>query len=694
MGLLREDPDPRTWPERAAERRRALHPAGGAPRLHCSSPLWHGVETIARTLVVNGWATAESGTAEVTVTVDGGDPYPVKAGMRRAGAAGLDPREERSGWGVVLDAEEWGAGPHVLTVTARDERGRATALQRFVQCDRDGLYASWRARRDPARWRALATETVLEKALPSIAVLLDRGDELAARTAEDRVADNDALAAHGLLDVDLHAVSGTREALERVVAGEADYGVLVRAGDVLEPDAPLAIAVTAAITEHPDLLYADDDLTDGLGHRRAPRFKPQWSPELLLSTDYVGPFVALGRDAARAALDAEGVPPSCVYDVLLRLLDADLHVERIPDVLVSLADSAPPDDEREAELVRAAVRRRGSSGAVRPLGPGRRRVIWDPPAQPKVSAVVTTGVREDLLVKLLASVREHTSYDLLEIVVVNSGEGELELARRWLDGLEHRIVRASGPFNYSAANNLGARTATGEYLLFLNDDVEVLTPLWIERLLGQAQQPGVGKVGVKLVYPGGHVEHAGVLLGSLAETPRTQLHLQAPGTGGSEHLLELTRNSAAVGTACAMLPAQLFWDLGGFDEDLVTELNDVDLSLRVWNSGRRVVWTPEVVLTHHRRASRGSDRWPGDVERFRKRWGPLLRSGDPFFNPNLKLRPEHEIADAPPDVEQLWRSLDRSPGTPPWRPAMLTTPRPASPASARAWAPAPDAATS
>jgi GT2 family glycosyltransferase len=392
--------------------------------------------------------------------------------------------------------------------------------------------------------------------------------------------------------------------------------------------------------------------------------------------------VALGRDAARAALDAEGAPPSCVYDVLLRLLDADLHVERVPDVLVGLAGSAPPDDERDAELVLAAVRRRGSSGDVRSLGPGRRRVTWEPTARPKVSAVVTTGVREDLLVKLLASVREHTSYDHLEIVLVNSGEGELELARRSLDGLEHRIVRAPGPFNYSAANNIGARAATGEYLLFLNDDVEVLTPRWIERLVGQAQQPGVGKVGVKLVYPGGHVEHAGVLLGSLTEVPRTQLHLQAPGAAGSEHLLELTRNSAAVGTACAMLPAPLFWDLGGFDEDLVMVLNDVDLSLRVWNAGSRVVWTPEVVLTHHRRASRGSDAWPGDVERFKQRWESLLRGGDPLFNPNLKVVPEHEIADAPPDVEQLRRSLERSPGVPPWRPTMLKTP--ASPAPALA----------
>ncbi|MEJ7656431.1 MAG: glycosyltransferase [Thermoleophilaceae bacterium] len=678
MDFFREDPDPRTFPERAAELRRAQHPAGGAPRLHCSSPWAIGVETFARTLVVRGWATAESGTAEVTVTVDGGDPCPVKAGIRRAGAAGLGPREEFSGWAVVIDAEEWAPGPHVLTVTARDERSRATTLQRFVQHDREGLYASWRARRDPARWRGLATDPMLDKALPRIAVLLDRGDEGTARTAVDRGDAQDMPAAHDLLDIDLHAVSGTAQALKRLLAGEADYGVLVRAGDVLEPDALLAIAVTAAITGYPDLVYADHDLTDGLGRRRSPRFKPQWSPELLLSTDYVGPFVALGRDAARAALDAEGVPPSCVYDVLLRLLDADVHVERVPDVLVGLADSAPPNDEHDAELVRAAVRRRGSSGEVRPLGPGRRRVTWEPTARPKVSAVVTSGVREDLLAKLLASVRQHTSYEQLEIVVVNSGEGELEAARRSLDGLEHRIVRAPRPFNYSAANNIGARAATGEYLLFLNDDVEVLTARWIENLVGQAQQPGVGKVGVKLAYPGGHVEHAGVLLGSLTQVPVTQLHLHPPGTAGSEHLLELTRNSAAVGTACAMLPAPLFWDLGGFDEDLVMALNDVDLSLRVWSAGRRVVWTPEVVLTHHRGASRGSERWLADVERFRQRWEPLLRSGDPFFNPNLKIVPEHEIADAPPDVEQLRRSLERSPGMPPWRPTPTSaTPVPA-----------------
>ena len=114
-------------------------------------------------------------------------------------------------------------------------------------------------------------------------------------------------------------------------------------------------------------------------------------------------------------------------------------------------------------------------------------------------------------------------------------------------------------------------------------------------------------------------------------------------------------------------------------------LNDVvDLSLRVWNAGRRVVWSPEVVLTHHRGASRGSGRWLADVERFRQRWEPLLRSGDPFFNPNLKVVPEHEIADAPPDVDQLRRLLDRSPGRPPWRPTPTSMPvkRPPVPALA------------
>ncbi|HEV2773115.1 MAG TPA: glycosyltransferase [Thermoleophilaceae bacterium] len=673
MDFVREDPDPRTWSERAVETSRARHPADGAPRLLCSWPRWYGIESFARTLVVKGGTSAESGAAEVTVTVDGGRPYPVRPGAQLTNPARLAPEEEWRGWEVIIDAEEWEPGPHVVTVAASDERGRTTTLQRFVQHDREGLYASWRSRRDPARWRELARDPMIAQGLPRIAVLLQHGDEGPARTAEDRGL-REVPAAHDLLDVHLHAVSGTAEALESLLGGEADYGVLVRAGDVLEPDALLGIAVTAALTGYPDLVYADHDLIDGLGRRSSPRFKPQWSPELLLSTDYVGPFVALGRDAARAALAAEGAPPSAIYEVLLRLLEADPHVERVPDVLVSLADSDPPDDEHEAELVRAAVRRRGSSGDVRPLGPGRRRVTWEPTAWPKVSAVITTGLREDLLVKLLASMHEHTSYEQLEIVVVNSGEGDLELARPWLEGLEHRIIRAPRPFNYSAANNIGAKAATGEYLLFLNDDVEVLTPRWIERLVGQVQQPGVGKVGVKLVYPSGHVEHGGVLLGSPSEPPRTQLHLHAPGTGGSEHLLELARNSAAVGTACAIVSARFFWDLGGFDEDLVMAFNDIDLSLRVWNAGRRVVWTPEVILTHHCRASRGDAPWPADLERFQRRWEPLLRSGDPFFNPNLKISPEHEIADSAPDVEQLRRSLEHSPGRPPWRPTMVTTP--------------------
>jgi len=631
---------------------------------------------VATTLVVSGWAITEDGGPEVTVTVtvDDGEPWPVNGRRWRRYMAGTDA--EWSGWDVVLDVAGLSPGPHVLTVTARDDRGRLTSLQRFFRRDPDGLYGRWRGQRDPARWRALVAEAALSGEVPSLALLpVDEGEGAAwAQARSDAISAVERAAAEAGVTVETAPVGTVGEALERLLERDTDLGVILGDGAVPRPDAALAIAATAALTGGPDVIYADDDTIDVHGRRTRPRFKPQWSPELLLSTDYVGPFVAVGRRAARAVVQKGDPPPVSLYETLVRLVDTDVHVERVPDVLVSLAAPPPSDDAVGAEVVRAVARRRGSSAEVSSIGGGRRRVVWKPSARPKVSAVITTGLREDLLINLLESVAEHTSHEHLEIVVVNSGEGDLERAQRWLDGFEHRVVRAPGPFNYSAANNIGARAATGDYLLFLNDDVEVRTANWIERLVGQAEQPGVGIVGVLLVYPSGHVECAGVVLDPSRGMPKTQLHLHPQASGGSEHLLELTRNTVAVSTACALLPTALFREVGGFDEGLVMELGDIDLSLRIWHAGRRVVWTPEVVLTHHFRSSRGRAEWPADHERFSARWEDLLMRGDPFLNPSLSVTPEHEIRDGPPSLEGLRRSLGRSSGRPPWRPEMLTTP--------------------
>ena len=186
-------------------------------------------------------------------------------------------------------------------------------------------------------------------------------------------------------------------------------------------------------------------------------------------------------------------------------------------------------------------------------------------------------------------------------IVATDGEppSDLYLADGW------RVLQRDGRFNYSAVCNFGALNTDGEYVLFLNDDTEVETPDWIEQLIVQVQQPGVGIAGAKLVYPNNTLQLGGVLLADDEHGARCMglgLDADDPGYMG---LFRVVRNTSSVSGAAMLLTREMFDSMSGFDENLAVELGDVDLCLRVIESGRRVVWTPRAVLTHHERGSRG-----------------------------------------------------------------------------------------
>jgi GT2 family glycosyltransferase len=185
-------------------------------------------------------------------------------------------------------------------------------------------------------------------------------------------------------------------------------------------------------------------------------------------------------------------------------------------------------------------------------------------------------------------------------------------------------------------NNLAAREAKGEVLLFLNNDIEVVAPNWIEAMLEHAQRPEVGAVGAKLVYPDGTVQHAGVVVGIGGFADHAFRHLDG-GAPGYLHLASLVRDVSAVTGACMMVRRQVFESLGGFDERLRVAFNDVDFCLRLGERGLGVVYTPHAVLTHHESASRGALHPRSEYLFMRRRWGELVARGDPFYNPNLTL---------------------------------------------------------
>ena len=278
-----------------------------------------------------------------------------------------------------------------------------------------------------------------------------------------------------------------------------------------------------------------------------------------------------------------------------------------------------------------------------------------------VSIVIASAFKKGRIFRCVESIGERTSYPSFELVVVaNNLEGR-DPPEIHAPPKRCRVLTYDGEFNYSAINNAGAAAAEGEYVLFLNDDTEVITPDWIERLVSEAQQPGVGIVGAKLLFPDGLVQLGGQLLIDNIHGATVSSVAVAADDPGYRGLLGVVRNMSSVCGACMLVDRDLFEKLGGFDEGIAVEYNDVDLCLRALERGQRVVFTPRAQLLHDERASRGAEVHPRDNSRFRQRWGQLIRAGDPYYNPNLGYDPDYEPeAQSPTPVAVLPMSEHRS----------------------------------
>ncbi len=420
--------------------------------------------------------------------------------------------------------------------------------------------------------------------------------------------------------------------------------------DELHPDALLELL--RRLNDGPDLdaAYSDEDVLDTAGRRVDPFFKPEWSPDLLLATNYVARLGLIRRRLVEAVGRIRpGLGDGAAYDLWLRVAEETRGIARVPKVLyhrrtrVPTAASAAEHEQMRAQEGRAvgdALRRRGLDGSVEPLAvpPGT------PPAfaprllirgRPLVSIIIPTRDQPAVLEHAIRSVRERTAYDRYEILVVDNDSRE-QATLRLLDSLAApcRVLRWPGAFNFSAINNLGARHAEGEQLVLLNNDVVALQPDWLSALLEHAQRPDVGAVGAKLLYPDGRIQHAGVVLGVGGIAGRAFRLLPGVPPAGPR-LADLVRNCSAVTAACMMIRRAVFEQVGGFDEGLRVSLNDVDLCLRIRQAGYRIVYTPLATLIHHEGVSRGRRHPTSDARLFRRRWAEALRHVDPYYNPNL-----------------------------------------------------------
>ncbi|MDN5941009.1 MAG: glycosyltransferase [Nitrospira sp.] len=443
------------------------------------------------------------------------------------------------------------------------------------------------------------------------------------------------------------------------------WTVFMPLGASLAPHALYWIASEAVEHDGARLIYCDHDYCDEASARTDPMFKPDWSPELLRSTNYIGCSYAVHADAlvktggfSLADLRAENS-----HDVLLRVgerLRAE-SVRHIPAVLWHLPASQG-EPHRSAlpgtNPVAAHLTRVGVAATVEEPSPGHYRVRYRLPSKPPLISIVVPT--RDALMHLNAcveSVLGVSSYRNFELIVVDNQSVEPQTLA-YLDGLARKprvqVIRYARPFNYSAINNYAVNQANGEVLCLLNNDTEVISPDWMEEMLGHLAQERVGIVGAKLYYPDGRVQHAGDVVGVGGIANHLHAWSERNHTGYGRRAV-LAQELSAVTGACLMTWRSLYLQLGGLNEQrLPVAFNDVDYCLRVREAGYRVIWTPYAELYHHESLSRGQDLTPDNKVRakreaayMRSRWTHVLQH-DPFYNPNFSYnRPDFSLSHAP-----------------------------------------------
>jgi GT2 family glycosyltransferase len=406
-----------------------------------------------------------------------------------------------------------------------------------------------------------------------------------------------------------------------------EYVACVGRHDRLTPNALFHFA-EALQTNRCDLFYADEDHLDSAGRRERPCFKPGWSPDLLVGSVYPGRFLMIATNAMHRAgwfrVECDGAH---AYDLALRVTEAGAAVRHVPRVLYSVAEI---DATRERQTLEEAAARRGWSVSIEDdagLLRVRRKLVGTP-----LASIIICSRTASLLKRCLRVVDHVTAYPVREIVVVQHKTGDDAAMDQLL--ARSRCVRVShaGVFDFAQMNNRGAKAASGDYLVFLNDDVEPLSAGWLGEMLAQAQRAEIGVVGARLLYPSGAVQHAGIALGLMDGTGHP--HRGTLG-GGFWRWSETARNVSAVTGACMAMRRAVFEELGGFDPRFPVNYNDVDLCLRARRRGYEVICEASAVLRHYESRTRTQGVSWQERELWFERWGALAEQGDPYYSRSL-----------------------------------------------------------
>jgi GT2 family glycosyltransferase len=437
--------------------------------------------------------------------------------------------------------------------------------------------------------------------------------------------------------------AATNQALD---LARGEYVCFLDHDDLLHPFA--LEAMQEKMGEGCDVIYSDEDkLDDASGTLIEPFFKPDWSPEYFRGVMYVGHLLCVRRELAQKTRFDSTYNGVQDFEFMLRLSEKGVSIGHIPRVLYhwrktpgSIAektDAKPQIGELQERAVNEHLERvKLAARAAKSALPHRLTLV---PAKPdrfaRVSIIIPTRDAPEVFGRCLKSIFERTSYPDFEVIVMDN-ETTDERSLLLMEEYPVRRILFPGPFNFSRANNQGAAVATGEFLVFLNNDTEVITDDWLQHLVYYAEQPEVGAAGALLAYEDRTVQHAGVALGirGTADHTMRRFPLDVDGYAGS---LVCAREVSAVTGACLMIRTTLFEEVGGLNEHFFTAYQDVDLCLRLRARGLRVICTPRALLLHRESISRQSYYDMIDRMLLLDQWEEVIERGDPYYNPNLNL---------------------------------------------------------
>lgn len=645
--------------------------------VHCDQPACNSEQSCSGIIEIEGWAAAKSGVSEVLIHVDNNPPQNARLDFTPADEGEADSARFR----LLEDTTTLTNGTHRLHVRAVSKNGVVgdTAVN-FSVSNWTG-YDVWIADNEaPAldvRPEAISKNEVTYR--PTIAVLLPFTGtsaefffECVTSVARQTYPHWELIivkcrSAPAEVDTILQNVCAGDERVTVVISpsGKLDFGeayaealkvttaefiAVLGAQDELAAGA-LAEAVRT-LGDHPelDVLYSDEDCKDRLGNRERPWFKPDWSPDLLLSCPYVCRLLICRCSLVKETEKREGVFDLVSdYDLALRLAERTRRWKRIPKVLyhrrLARGSEEEIDESNQTRTGQQALRNHlkssGKDAEVVIIGPSRYRVRYSIIDRPRVLVIMPTGGRSNYLQNALDSVISKTGYRNYQISVVDNSRGRRvkRIVERFQGGeipIQHVDMR-SQPFNFSSLCNSVAKGSQDPFYLFLNDDITVLDSGWLEALLEHGQRENVGAVGAKLLYPDGPIQHAGVALGLYGQVghcfrglPSAESHYF--------HFSDIVRNCSAVTGACLLVRREVFWEAGGFDElDFPNTLQDIDFCLQLIERGYQIVYTPHSQLYHHETGSRSQierHATTRQINVFNSRWQSYI-DDDPYYSPNL-----------------------------------------------------------